>query len=203
MKHTPARGNFDLGRTGDDDIVVQRVLYKLGLVDSPPEESFDKFTRLVTSAIAVPVALISFVEEERDRQFFKSQIGLTGKWAEDRQTPLSHSFCQYVKNDNKALIVENAPEDARVCDNLAIPDLGVRAYLGVPIHDPHQAPLGALCAIDSKPRAWDESDVDFMIDLASCVTDQIKLRAALGWSSPKRERADIISRQRPRTRPLD
>lgn len=182
MRYTPERCQFEIPRVPDDEIVIQRVLYALGLVDTPPEESFDKFTRLVTNAVHVPVALVSFVEEDRDRQFFKSQIGLLGHWAEDRQTPLSHSFCQYVKRDNKALIVENAPEDARVCDNLAIPDLGVRAYLGVPIHDPQEAPLGALCAIDSKPRTWDDSDIQFMTDLASCVTDQIKLRAASRWS---------------------
>lgn len=179
MQHTPAPGHFNFARADKDEAVMQRVLYKLGLVDAPPEESFDKFTRLVTNALDVPVALVSFVEEDRDRQFFKSQIGLSGHWAEDRQTPLSHSFCQYVKRDNKPLIIENAHEDTRVCGNLAIPDLGVRAYLGVPIHDPDNMALGALCAIEAKPRVWDKSDVDFMVDLASCVTDQIKLRAAL------------------------
>lgn len=179
MQNTPVCDNFDIVRAYNDEIVVQRVLYTLGLVDTPPEESFDKFTRLVRTAVGVPVALVSFVEEDRDRQFFKSQIGLSGQWAEDRQTPLSHSFCQYVKRDNKALIIENAPEDSRVCDNLAIPDLGVRAYLGVPIHDPGGMALGALCAIDSKPRTWERLEIDFMVDLASCVNDQIKLRAAL------------------------
>lgn len=179
MQHKPDFRNFSFGHASDDEIVMQRVLYELGLVDFPPEEGFDKFTRLVANAVDVPVALVSFVEEDRDRQFFKSQVGLSGHWAQDRQTPLSHSFCQYVKRDNKPLIIENAPEDSRVCDNLAIPDLGVRAYLGVPIHGPDNAPLGALCAIDSEQRAWDGSDVDFMVDLASCVTDQIRLRAEL------------------------
>lgn len=178
MQHQPKKSYFDIAQATDDDIVLQRVLYTLGLVDTPPEESFDKFTRLVKNSIGVPVALVSFVEEERDRQFFKSQIGLTGHWAEDRQTPLSHSFCQYVKRDNKVLIIEDAPKDARVCGNLAIPDLGVRAYLGVPIHDPQGAPLGALCAIDSLPRSWKDMDTKLMTDLASCVTDQIKFRAA-------------------------
>jgi GAF domain-containing protein len=159
--------------------VVDRVLDTLSLVDSPPEDAFDKFTRLVRRFIEVPVALVSFVEEEKDRQYFKSEIGLTGIWADLRQTPLSHSFCQYVKRDNKPLVVEDAPEDSRVCDNLAIPDLGVRAYIGVPIHGPDGAALGALCAIDGTPRIWDEGDLDIMVDLAACVTDQIRLRDAL------------------------
>lgn len=177
MQYGPQPDLGDMGTLTRDERVMQSVLYTLGLVDAPPEEQFDKFTRLVKGALDVPVALVSFVEEEQDRQYFKSQIGLSGHWAEDRQTPLSHSFCQYVKRDNKPLIVENAPEDARVCDNLAIPDLGVRAYLGVPIHDPIGAPLGALCAIDSVPRAWFKEDIALMTDLASCVNDQIELRA--------------------------
>ncbi len=169
---------------GDQDydeyaFMIDRVLDTLRLVDEPPEEAFDKFTRLVSSVLTVPVALVSFVEEDRDRQYFKSEIGLTGDWAETRQTPLSHSFCQYVKRDNRPLIVEHAPDDARVCDNLAIPDLGVRAYLGVPIHGPDGAALGALCAIESKRRSWASTDVDIMTDLAACVTDRIRLRAAL------------------------
>ena len=179
MQHVHEQVQFEAARATGNDVVLQKVLYELGLVDAPPEESFDKFTRLVKTGVGVPVALVSFVEEALDRQFFKSQIGLSGHWAEERQTPLSHSFCQYVKRENRALVVENAPEDARVCDNLAIPDLGVRAYLGVPIHDPQGAALGALCAIDTKPRVWQASDVAFITDLAVCVNDQIKLRAIL------------------------
>ena len=158
---------------------IDSVLVTLNLVDSPMEEAFDKFTRLVARFINVPVALVSFIEENRDRQYFKSQIGLTGKWAKSRQTPLTHSFCQHVKRDNRPLIIENAPLDARVCGNLAIPELGVRAYLGVPVHAPDGKALGALCAIDSKARTWLQADLDGMVDLAACVSDQISLRAAL------------------------
>ncbi len=169
----------DNGPEEDQFDVMERFMDTLRLVDAPPEEEFDKFTRLVTHVLSVPVALVSFVEENRDRQYFKSQIGLTGIWAEERQTPLSHSFCQFVKRDNRPLIVEHAPEDARVCDNLAIRDLGVRAYLGVPVHGPNGAALGALCAIEPQRRTWKEEEVDLMVDLAACVTDQIRLRAAL------------------------
>ncbi len=166
-------------QTDEEQFRILQSLFKtLGLVDTPPEEDFDKHTRLVCDHILAPVALVSFVQEELDRQFFKSQIGLTGEWAERRQTPLSHSFCQFVKRDNRPLIIEHAPTDARVCDNLAIPDLGVNAYLGVPIHGPDDQAMGALCAVDTKPRSWSQSDVRYMQDVASCVTDQINLRAA-------------------------
>ena len=151
----------------------------LRLVDSPQDEDFNKFTRLVTRALHVPVALVSFVQEEQDRQYFKSQIGLTGRWAVARQTPMSHSFCQIVKKDDRPLVIENAPKDTRVCDNMAIPDLGVRAYLGVPIHWTDGSAMGALCAIDGQPRQWERPQIDLMVDLAACVTDQIALRATV------------------------
>jgi hypothetical protein len=63
-----------------------------GLLDSPPEESFDRFTRLATRLFKTPVALVSLVDA--DRQFFKSAIGLPEPWASLRQSPLSHSFCK-------------------------------------------------------------------------------------------------------------
>ena len=61
MQHTPECSSFQIAPISNDDVVLQRVLYRLGLVDSPPEESFDKFTRLVKNAVDVPVALVSFV----------------------------------------------------------------------------------------------------------------------------------------------
>ena len=155
------------------------VLASLGLVDAPTEAAFDRFTRLVTLVLKVPVALVSFVEEDKDRQYFKSQVGLKGKWAKERCTPLTHSFCQYVKRDNRPLIVENAPNDARVCGNLAIPELGVKAYLGVPVHGLDGAALGALCAIDSEPRTWLDFDLAVMVEIAGCVSAQVRLRHTL------------------------
>lgn len=173
MRHLGAP-EFDEAKNA---VVIQRVFQTLGLVDSPPEEEFDRFTRLAARLLDTPVALVSIVQEDLDRQYFKSEIGLTGIWAEQRQTPLSHSFCQIVKRDNQPLVVEYAPDDQRVCDNLAITELDVRAYLGVPIHGPDNQPIGALCAIDSRARNWRQSQTNALIDLAACVNDQIQLRA--------------------------
>ncbi len=154
-------------------------LHALELVDSPPEEVFDKFTRLVARVLAVPVSLVSIVDEAQGRQFFKSALGLTCEYDERRETPLSHSFCRLVTGGNRPLVVEHAPSDALVCDNHAVPELGVRAYLGVPIHGPGARPVGALCAIDTVRRSWREEDVDVMMDIGACVSDLIRLRAMI------------------------
>src|SRR5262245_3464148 len=81
-----------------DDEVIQNTarlaaLRTTSLLDTPPEEVFDRLTRLATSALQVPVALVSLVDG--DRQFFKSSIGLPEPWASLRQTPLTHSFCKH------------------------------------------------------------------------------------------------------------
>lgn len=154
-------------------------LAEIGLVDAPPEAAFDAITRLATRLFSVPVALVSIVEEENDRQFFKSQQGLAEPWASQRQTPLSHSFCQHVKRAARPLVVASAPDHPLVRDNPAIRDLGVMAYLGVPIFGPEGQALGALCVIEGRPRDWTAEDVETISDLAKCVTDEIALRASL------------------------
>ena len=121
-------------------------LRKTGLLDTPPEHAFDRLTRFVTRILNVPVSLVSLVDA--DRQFFKSEIGLPEPWASLRQTPLSHSFCQHLVTADVPLVVEDAPNNPLVCDNLAIRDLGVVSYLGVPLVNPDGYVLGSLCAID-------------------------------------------------------
>ena len=128
-----------------------------GLLDSDAEPAFDRLTQLVTQVLGVPVALISLVDHER--QFFKSQCGLPEPWAGRRETPLSHSFCQHVVASREPLLVTDARENALVRHNLAIPDLGVIAYAGVPVVDADGFVLGSLCAIDNRPREWSDADV--------------------------------------------
>ena len=151
----------------------------LGLVDAPPAAAFESLTKFAQQLTKAPVALISIVEEENDRQFFTSHRGLPTAWAAKRQTPLSHSFCKHVKASNEPLVVENAPEHDLVRNNLAIRDLSVIAYLGVPIHMPSGAPIGALCVIESEPRVWTKDEITTLTNLAACVSDELRLRAAL------------------------
>ncbi len=147
-----------------------------GLLDSAPEQVFDDLTALVARLLRVPVALLSLVDDER--QYFKSQLGLASPWAEQRQTPLSHSFCQYAVTRGGQLTVTNAPLDPLVKDNLAIPDLGVIAYAGVPVEADAQ-PIGVLCAIDTSPREWTEDDLAVLRTLAAMTSREIERRRAV------------------------
>ena len=154
-------------------------LNELRIVDAAPPEAFDNLTKLATKVFDVPVALVSIVQENRDRQYFSSQQGLPEPWACEGQTPLTHSFCQYVKKLESPLVVRDARCHDVVHDNLAIRDLNVIAYLGVPVTDQIGNCIGALCVIDGKPRDWSTEDVEILKGLANCVNNEVVLRAAL------------------------
>lgn len=147
-----------------------------GLLDTPPAEGFDRLTDLVRRVLAVPVALVSLVDESR--QFFKSQAGLKEPWASRRETPLTHSFCQYAVAAQEPLVVSDAREHPLLRDSLAIPDLGVIAYAGMPLIDEQGHALGTLCAIDTQPRFWTAEQIELLRDLARLAVDEIRLHHA-------------------------
>jgi len=155
-----------------DDPARLEALQGTGLLDTDPEPEFDRITRLVQRAIGVPVVLVSLVD--RHRQFFKASIGL-----DLRETPLSHSFCQHVVREVAPLMVRDARQDDRVRENLAVEDLDVIAYAGVPLVLPGGQPIGSLCAIDSVPRDWTDEDLATLQDTAEVVIAELALRETL------------------------
>lgn len=150
-------------------------LRELGLLDSPAEEAFDRLARFASRLLDTPIALVSLVDEER--QFFKSCIGLPEPWSSWRETPLTHSFCQHCVATHEPLVISDARDHPLVRDNLAIPDLNVIAYLGVPLTTPAGIAIGSFCVIDSVPRSWAQEDIDTMSELATSVIREISLRA--------------------------
>ena len=151
-------------------------LARTGLLDTAAEEPFDRLTRLAARIVRAPVALVTLVDS--DRQFFKSCVGLDEPLNSDRQTPLSHSFCQHALESDDPLVIEDARVHPLVSDNHAIRDLGVVAYAGVPLVTAGGHALGTLCVIDHKPRAWTRDQIDTLTDLAASVMTEIELHAA-------------------------
>ena len=148
------------------------------LTDTEPDESLDRIARLAAKVMNAPVALVSAVE--RDRQHFKSCLGLPEPWASRRQSPLSHSFCQHAVARREPLVVSDAREVAELLDNRAIQDMSVIAYLGIPLITREGHAVGTLCVIDHKPRVWTSDQVDLMKDLAKSVVTEIALRRQAG-----------------------
>lgn len=149
-------------------------LHATELLDSPPEECFDRLTRLASAILNAPVSTLTLVDTHR--QFFKSQAGLGEPLATARETPLSHSFCQYVVGMSAPLIVADARQHPTLCQNLAVRDYNVIAYLGVPLTTTAGETLGSFCAIDAKPRTWSEREVKILEEIAITVMTEIELR---------------------------
>lgn len=145
------------------------------LLDTPPEQYFDRITRLVCKLVGAQTALLSLVTDER--QFFKSSCGFSGPAADARETPLSHSFCKYVVTTGKPFAVSDARRVAKLEGHGAVEDLGVVSYLGVPVHAPDGQIIGSLCALNGEAREWLEADLATLTDLAAMVDDDLALRA--------------------------
>jgi two-component sensor histidine kinase len=149
-------------------------LQRTNLLDTPPEARFDRVTGLLADLLKADVALLSLVTG--DRQFFKSQCGLPDPSL--RETPLSHSFCQHVVMTRQPLRVSDARDDPVVAGNLAITELGVVAYLGVPVHARSSNEiLGSLCIIQTKPRDWSDADLALLRQFGDIIEDQIDVHA--------------------------
>lgn len=138
------------------------------------DESFDRYARLVCGSLGVPVSIVSIVEPTR--QVFPGALGLPEPYRTLRETPLTHSFCQYVVADGCALVVRDAREDERLRDNLAIRDLDVVAYAGYPLTDGDGTVIGSLAAIHAVPHEWTDVELATLRDLAAACSTELAQR---------------------------
>jgi diguanylate cyclase (GGDEF)-like protein/PAS domain S-box-containing protein len=165
------------------------VLESTRLLDSAPEEAFDRLTRLAAGLLGAPVALVSLVDDQR--QFFKSALGLKEPWASRRETPLSHSICQYVTRQRAPVILSDAREHPVLRENLAIRDLEVVAYAGMPLVVADET-IGSFCVIDDRPRDWSKEELRLLEDLGKSVVSEIELRLALRDAKEQRALTDAL-----------
>jgi diguanylate cyclase (GGDEF)-like protein len=151
-----------------------QALQDVGLLAGVPEPIFDRFARLAARVAETPTALVSVVADEH--QYFAGLCGLAQPWADARETPLSHSFCQHVVANGAPLVIEDSREDPVLCSSPAIGDLDVIAYAGFPIFAPSGHVLGSLCAIDCTPRIWKVEHLDALADIAALVGSELERR---------------------------
>lgn len=153
------------------DTARLNALNATGLLDSPSDERFDQLVALAAKLLAALSATLTLVD--KDRQFYKSQIGMREPFASARQTPLSHSFCQWVVSGREEVVINDARGHRVLQNNQAVRDLGVIAYAGVPVAGEGGAALGSLCAVDSKPRQWTAEDIANLRDIAKLLEGYI------------------------------
>jgi two-component system cell cycle sensor histidine kinase/response regulator CckA len=149
-------------------------LRQTALLDTPPEEGFDRLTRMASRLLGTPISLISLVTDER--QFFKSTTGLPEPWATRRNAPLSFSFCSTVAGTGEPLVVEDARRHPLLRHSQALRELGWVSYAGVPLKDREGHVLGSFCVVDRTPRLWSERDIALLQDLAASASTEVELR---------------------------
>jgi len=151
-----------------------RVLQAYDILDTPPEEAFDKITRLAAQMFQVAISLVTFIDAER--QWFKSHHG-----TDLHETDLSASFCLCAVQDGCTLVVPNALEDPRFFNNPSVTaGLELRYYVGAPLITPEGVALGTLCLIDTVPRQRPSTaQISMLETLASVIVDEMRLRRSL------------------------
>ncbi len=145
-------------------------LHRYQVLDTAAEEPFDKITRIVKTVLNVPICAVSLVD--RDRQWFKSIQGMTVP-----ETPRSISFCAHTIKTDQPMLISDAMTDERFKTNcLVVGPPFIRSYAGVPLQSSDGYNLGALCAIDTKPRSFDDAQIGLLKNFAALVVDELELR---------------------------
>ncbi len=182
----------------ENEVVRLENLRSSGILDTPPEQAFDDLTRLAAYICGTPIALIGFMD--LDRQWFKSRIG----W-DVGEVPRDMSFCAHTILQADVLVVSDTLEDAQ---GLATCPLathgGIRFYAGAPLISAEGYALGTLCVMDSVPRGLTEGQTDGLRNLARQVMTQLESRRrsisqtfsrAGSAERPESKGADGISRE--------
>jgi PAS domain S-box-containing protein len=145
-------------------------LKNYGILDTPPESTFDEITKLAATICNAKMAAVSFLDDQR--QWFKSTYGLNLK-----QTPRDHSFCLLTIENDNILVVENAQNDQRFFQNeLFLNAPFIRFYAGVPLITPNKNRIGTLCVMDTEKKVLTETQITVLNSLAQHLMDLLELR---------------------------
>jgi anti-sigma regulatory factor (Ser/Thr protein kinase) len=159
--------------TGQDEAARLAALRRYKILDTEPERTFDDLTLLASQICGTPMALITLVD--KDRQWFKSKVGLTVD-----ETTRAVSFCAHAINQRDLFVISDAREDARVRDNpLVTGDPHIRFYAGAPLVTPDGHALGTLCVVDRVTRTLTPDQVEALEALRRQAESQLELRRNL------------------------
>ncbi len=158
-----------------------RLLHELELLDTEADPIFDRITLLVKELLNADAALISLIDHER--QWFKSKVGL-----DEPETPRQVSFCTHVVATGETMVVEDATQDKRFCNNpYVVTTDGVRAYAGAPITLYGEYHLGTLCVICNQPREFSSAELRYLETFADWIAETITDRFEIDNHRAERE----------------
>jgi PAS domain S-box-containing protein len=170
-----------------DEASRLEAVHALRLLDTPPEERFDRVTRIAKDMFHVPMALINLVDA--NRQWSKSRQGL-----DTPEVPRVLSFCSHAILQDDVFMVEDACDDQRFADNPLVAGApNIRFYAGQPLYSVDGKKVGTLCLLDTVARqltvdqkdklrslgAWAEREVNaYITDTDAMRRWENKLRLA-------------------------
>jgi signal transduction histidine kinase/CheY-like chemotaxis protein len=144
-----------------------KALHELFVLDTPPEERFDRLTRVAKIGLQVPFAFINLIDQKS--QWCKSSPGLVRE-----STPRDLSFCAHTILTRDPLVVRDAMLDERFVGNpLVMQAPNFRSYLGVPLFSKNEQCVGAFCVLDTKPRDFLPDQIEMMRDLAAAIEGEL------------------------------
>ncbi|MEO9805465.1 MAG: PAS domain S-box protein [Reichenbachiella sp.] len=145
-------------------------LRDMGILDSLPEAEYDRITQLAANICQVPIACISFIDN--DRVWFKSHYGLSAT-----EIPRDVSFCGHTINGlGEIMQVPDTNADQRFCDNpLTKGELSIRFYAGICIKDEDQLPIGTLCVLGAEPKELSDTQRESLKLLSQQVESLLNL----------------------------
>ncbi|WP_163868740.1 GAF domain-containing sensor histidine kinase [Myxococcus eversor] len=158
-------------RLGDPNRL--QAIRETGLMDTPPEEAFDRLARLAAQLLDVPLTIMSLVDA--DRQFFKADYGLASPFKETRTLPIDASLCRYTL-EGEPIISSNAPADVFLKFHPSTGPWGIVALIVLPLINPEGHVLGTFCCIQPKVREWTEQDLTVMRELTASIMTEVNLR---------------------------
>lgn len=155
--------------TNENDRLKNLKSYEI--LDTSIEDDFDKLARLASIICETPIALISFIDS--DRQWFKSVIGLTDL----KETSRNISFCNYAIKNNGVMEITDALLDERFMGNpYVVGDPNIRFYAGSPLRSPEGYNLGTICVIDDRPHKLSDEQLEALQILSNQVIELLVLR---------------------------
>jgi hypothetical protein len=176
-----------MGRLPEEERLAALAGYDV--LDTSPEAAFEELARLAAAVCETPMALVSFVD--RDRQWFKSAIGVDAT-----ETPRAISFCAHTIEGEGPFVVADARADRRFADNpLVTGPMSLQFYAGVPITDDANAALGTLCVLDTRPRVLTPLQLNALRVLANQLLAQLELRRLLAREESLRAAVELAHRR--------
>jgi GAF domain-containing protein len=148
-------------------------LRRYGILDTPPEPQFDHLVELAARVFDMPMALVTFVDE--DRQWFKANHGL-----EISQIPLSESFCAVAITQDGVMVIPDATQHEQFHSYPNV--LGepyIRSYAGAPLVTPDGQKLGTFCVIGTEPRSFSDKEQELLASFADMAMAELKVHRAL------------------------